>query len=277
MITDEQIDALINVGTQMSNICFNMSQSDSVSTRDKASMQGAQQRWDSALRDLRTSRAALTAPSAGEASDLVLAPKVPTLEMQNAGWRRLSADGVDTENIEIAAVYEAMISAAPSPSPPSNVDEVDKARAWDAAQISFQKGYEKGKAEAAASPQPHVTADAAGRKLSLWFFRDLSDDQRHKLFRIFGMPAAEIIRLRQGGWLPIETAPRDGTRILIWFVHAHARFSEDPFSEGWAAAHEAHWIDHNGGGWTWHGLCGVATYWQPLPSPPTPSPRKETE
>nr|CAD6410864.1 hypothetical protein REQ54_00802 [Rhizobium sp. Q54]CAD6412780.1 hypothetical protein REQ54_01062 [Rhizobium sp. Q54] len=37
-----------------------------------------------------------------------------------------------------------------------------------------------------------VTPDMAGRKLSLWFFRDLTDHQRFKLFRLFGMPDAEI-------------------------------------------------------------------------------------
>jgi hypothetical protein len=37
-----------------------------------------------------------------------------------------------------------------------------------------------------------VTPDMAGRKLSLWFFRDLTDDQRFKLFQLFGMPDAEI-------------------------------------------------------------------------------------
>ena len=73
------------------------------------------------------------------------------------------------------------------------------------------------------------------------------------------------------GWRDIETAPRDGTRILIWFVHANAKYSSDPIAEGWEAAHEAYWIDHNGGGWTWHGLCGVATYWMPLPAPPSPA------
>lgn len=70
------------------------------------------------------------------------------------------------------------------------------------------------------------------------------------------------------GWRPMETAPKDGTRILIQFVHANAQYSKDPIGDGWIAVHEAHWIDHNGGGWTWHGLCGVATSWMPLPAAP---------
>jgi hypothetical protein len=36
-----------------------------------------------------------------------------------------------------------------------------------------------------------VTLGQARSKLGLWFFRDLSDEQRFKLFRIFGMPDAE--------------------------------------------------------------------------------------
>ena len=77
-----------------------------------------------------------------------------------------------------------------------------------------------------------------------------------------------LYRRPVSGWRDMAEAPRDGTRILIWFVHQNAKYAADPIKEGWAAAHEAQWIDHNGGGWTWHGLCGVATYWQPLPAPP---------
>ena len=36
-------------------------------------------------------------------------------------------------------------------------------------------------------PQTHVTVDEARRKLSLWFFRDLSGEQRGKLFALFGL------------------------------------------------------------------------------------------
>ncbi len=43
----------------------------------------------------------------------------------------------------------------------------------------------------APSPQSTVDAGAAGRKLSLWFFRDLSGEQRGKLFGLFGMNDAQ--------------------------------------------------------------------------------------
>ncbi len=70
-----------------------------------------------------------------------------------------------------------------------------------------------------------------------------------------------------GEWRPIESAPRDGTPLLAWCVHPHARHAEDP--KEWAAAVVTQWINHNGGGWTWNGMAGSFTHWQPLPAPPT--------
>ena len=69
-------------------------------------------------------------------------------------------------------------------------------------------------------------------------------------------------------WQPIETAPRDGTYIIAWTVHANAKYSKDPIAEGWACPSIVKWIDHNGGGWTWNGLAGVHTHWMPLPDAP---------
>lgn len=70
-------------------------------------------------------------------------------------------------------------------------------------------------------------------------------------------------------WQPIETAPKDGTEILAWCVHPNAEY-EGTIAEKseWQGPVVAHWIDHNGGGWTWHGMLGRFTHWQPLPTPP---------
>lgn len=61
-----------------------------------------------------------------------------------------------------------------------------------------------------------------------------------------------------GGWQPIETAPKDGTWILIW-------------GEQWSGApipDVGHWDDDD-----WrddeHTVLAFATHWQPLPAPPT--------
>lgn len=68
-------------------------------------------------------------------------------------------------------------------------------------------------------------------------------------------------------WQPIESAPMDGTPILAWCVHPHARWATD--NKDWSAAVVTQWIDHNGGGWTWNGMAGTFTHWMPLPTPPS--------
>lgn len=63
------------------------------------------------------------------------------------------------------------------------------------------------------------------------------------------------------GWLPIESAPRDGTRIIGYFEHTMpdmqitvVRFAHDD-TYGYEL-----WIDDGGMGWT------EPTHWMPLPT-----------
>jgi hypothetical protein len=70
------------------------------------------------------------------------------------------------------------------------------------------------------------------------------------------------------GWQPIETAPRDGTFILACFEHPHRKYNSHRPSD-YIGVVSARWIDHNGGGWTWHGISGHVTHWRPLPAPPS--------
>jgi len=66
-----------------------------------------------------------------------------------------------------------------------------------------------------------------------------------------------------GEWQPIETAPRDGTRFLVWDSYygfriglAHVRRDHDD----WLSYRDSH-----GGS----GKGGIrATHWRPLPPPP---------
>lgn len=75
------------------------------------------------------------------------------------------------------------------------------------------------------------------------------------------------------GWKDIESAPRDGTPILAWCVHPHARHATD--DKDWCAPVVTQWITHNGGGWTWNGIAGRFTHWRELPAPPALNPEGE--
>jgi hypothetical protein len=60
-----------------------------------------------------------------------------------------------------------------------------------------------------------------------------------------------------GVWQPIETAPKDGTSILL--AHEHP-------NNGWVMAAARHFAGRwyaNGGSVVW-----LSTHWMPLPSPP---------
>jgi hypothetical protein len=66
-------------------------------------------------------------------------------------------------------------------------------------------------------------------------------------------------------WRPIETAPRDGTHILVW-VHDDSPLRRY-LGEHQSGCSIAAWTDHNGGGWAMNRF-GEPTHWMPLPTPP---------
>lgn len=49
--------------------------------------------------------------------------------------------------------------------------------------------------------------------------------------------------------------------LIFWCVHANARYAKDAIREGWEGPVIAQWSGFNGGGWTWHGLCGELAGW----------------
>lgn len=68
-------------------------------------------------------------------------------------------------------------------------------------------------------------------------------------------------------WRAMAYAPLDGTVVVLLIRHPTwwAAHKLNPSHAGnWQAVCEGHWIDHNGGGWTWSGLAGVPIGWRRL-------------
>lgn len=85
----------------------------------------------------------------------------------------------------------------------------------------------------------------------------LPREQRIKLLM------ATTPKLAAEGWLDIGSVPKD-REVEIRVVNAIAADCDNPDAEGYIATARAHWIDHNGGGLTWHGLAGAPSQWRPV-------------
>ena len=73
------------------------------------------------------------------------------------------------------------------------------------------------------------------------------------------------------GWLPIDSAPRDGTEVIVWFKQHGAISCSWPDSDGHPASEWAHWHvdDFKHGPFPVRGYSdGDATHWMPLPAAP---------
>jgi hypothetical protein len=68
-------------------------------------------------------------------------------------------------------------------------------------------------------------------------------------------------RFERDGWLPIETAPKDGTDVLVFVQETGEQFVAYHDRGSWVYA----LIPRLKGGGS---LCCAATYWMPLPEPP---------
>ena len=72
------------------------------------------------------------------------------------------------------------------------------------------------------------------------------------------------------GWRPIETAPKDGSYLLLWEQYSDAPFVGYWSGGSWSVSHEH--VDAEGG---WDGanvvdaLSMPITHWMPIPAPPT--------
>jgi hypothetical protein len=64
-----------------------------------------------------------------------------------------------------------------------------------------------------------------------------------------------------GAWQPIETAPRDGRRVLVWIADSHTGHA---FAKLWFYSTDGRL---GGGAEGYNGDWNI-THWMPLPSPP---------
>lgn len=87
------------------------------------------------------------------------------------------------------------------------------------------------------------------------------------------------IRLREQGWQKIETAPKDGTAVLLCGIHDHAPSDAQrgvKAGDTWTAIMlwdvwrgynegDCQWVFSKDGARAW----SEPTHWMPLPAPPT--------
>lgn len=64
----------------------------------------------------------------------------------------------------------------------------------------------------------------------------------------------------------MESAPKDGTEIEILFRHTNWNYADSLDRDDWQQVCKARWIDFNGGGWVWRGICGQPICWRALPA-----------
>jgi len=64
------------------------------------------------------------------------------------------------------------------------------------------------------------------------------------------------------GFLPMESAPKDGTTVELLLYHPNRKYADEDRKHEWEQIAEAKWLDFNGGGWTWRGMAGSPQGWR---------------
>ncbi len=104
-----------------------------------------------------------------------------------------------------------------------------------------------------------------------WYQSKLPDEEGHEIGA--GCPAVPLF----GGWQPIASAPRDGTKIDVWLAKAHCRVTNCYWvrpqhtcgeNEGYCDSCPDHdgWVD--GEDFMYGYTKEQPTHWMPVPLPP---------
>lgn len=132
------------------------------------------------------------------------------------------------------------------------------------------------------SEQPQAAGDGAARNADIdyilrWIVQiDECESIQHRLpENIRGLakralsPSAPAAAERVSGWCPIESAPLDGTEVLLHGKDVHTKHRKGPFLGSWSGD----WPGDETRYWrsVTPGLVAEIkpTHWQPLPSPPS--------
>ena len=75
----------------------------------------------------------------------------------------------------------------------------------------------------------------------------------------------KTLDMNESDWQPIETAPRDGSQVVVW--NPDNPYGEWPLMAQWHAPSQT-WSIHIEGQRIWLGLPLDPTHWIPLPEPP---------
>jgi len=87
----------------------------------------------------------------------------------------------------------------------------------------------------------------------------------------------DLADARESRWQPIETAPKDGTQILLWNgAHRFLAYWDKDFSSSWDEEREISipvgaWTDGTVASWGYeeNNQIKEPTHWMPLPEPPS--------
>lgn len=69
-------------------------------------------------------------------------------------------------------------------------------------------------------------------------------------------------------WQPIETAPKDGTEVILWLGHPFSRIKHARWFDGWEMWIHAEDPTPNENDDMWGTGSLVPTHWMPLPERP---------
>lgn len=175
----------------------------------------------------------------------------------------------DILRVRIAeAIADAVKTTRPSPAlPADNAGLVARLRNPNFADSpTFAAAYMREAADRieALARQSAATADDAGLVADLehmWHFPVPPGDKSARMYSDTAKRAAEVLSGRE--WQPIETAPKDGTDIIVYCPTYKAiwpaYYPEDP--------------DYDGHAWRRfdHAMIPEPSHWMPLPTPPAAS------